>query len=291
MKRLSSSVPFASLFLAALLVPAVPALQAPAPAPSPGADAPAHPRDPWVFRSVLDGKARMLTIALDDEMWLAYDATHCGLAKAWRGGVRFEGAVYDARHGPQPVSVGPVYTVGYDGPVWHARKSNGEQLALEARWAGYRLAGERVTLLYDLALADGRVVRVEETPEFLHPEDRFDEATRENATMFEGDAGLWRTYRAIDPPEDVTFTLALRTDGARLKDSRALQGERFVDIEHDDGSVTTEIHSQLVLGSQLPVNHLLLFFEPLPEPEPDPVEPDREEPVRAEPDRAEEVAR
>ena len=264
MKRPSRSVPFASLLLAAVLVPSARAAQA----LPPGEGPPERPRDPWVFRSVLDGKARMLTIALDDEMWLAYDATHCGLAKAWRGGVRFEGAVYDARHGPQPVSVGPVYTVGYDGPVWRARGKSGEELAVEARWRGYRITDERVVLLYDLVLADGRVVRVEETPEFLHPEDRFDEATRENATMFEGDAGLWRTFRAIDPPDDVTLTLAVRTDGARLKDARALMGERFVDVEHDDGSVTTEIHSQLVLGGQLPVNHLLLFFEPLPEPEP-----------------------
>lgn len=246
------------LLLTALQVPPAPL------APTPIGQE--HPRDPWVFRSVLDGQARMLTIALHDEMWLAYDATHCGLAKAWRGGVRFQGAVYDAVHGPQPVSVGPAYTVGYDRPVWHARSGSGERLSVDARWRGYRLADGGVTLLYDLALSDGRVVRVEETPEFLHPEDRFDEATRENATMFEGDAGLWRTFRAIDPPEGVTFTLDVRTDGARLKDSRGLQSERFVDIEHEDGTVTTEIHSQLVLGGQLPVNHLLLFFEPLPEP-------------------------
>ncbi|MDA4609315.1 hypothetical protein NY473_17695, partial [Enterobacter kobei] len=28
-----------------------------------------RPNDPWVFRSVLDKQARMITFALDDQMW------------------------------------------------------------------------------------------------------------------------------------------------------------------------------------------------------------------------------
>src|SRR5690606_10347910 len=37
------------------------------------------------FRSVLDGKPRMLTVPLDDTLWLAYDTTASMLYKAWPG--------------------------------------------------------------------------------------------------------------------------------------------------------------------------------------------------------------
>ena len=40
---------------------------------------PDRPRDVWVFRSVLDQRARMVTLALHDDLWVAYDATHAGL--------------------------------------------------------------------------------------------------------------------------------------------------------------------------------------------------------------------
>ena len=36
-----------------------------------------RPRDPWAFRSVLDKKPRMLTLALDSECYVAYDLAHC----------------------------------------------------------------------------------------------------------------------------------------------------------------------------------------------------------------------
>ena len=71
-----------------------------------------RPRDIWVFRSVLDKRARMVTMALSDDLWVAYDATNCGLYKAWKGGVKFDGAVYTTSHGPQPTSEGAAYVVG-----------------------------------------------------------------------------------------------------------------------------------------------------------------------------------
>src|SRR5690606_37066084 len=67
------------------------------------------PRDPWVFRSVLDEQARMVTVALHDELYVAYDAKDGSLYKAWKGGVNFDGAVYTAAHGPQPSSEGYAY--------------------------------------------------------------------------------------------------------------------------------------------------------------------------------------
>ena len=49
--------------------------------------------DPWVFRSVLDSIPRILTVALNDNLWVAYSAQTGALYKAWKGGVNFDGAV------------------------------------------------------------------------------------------------------------------------------------------------------------------------------------------------------
>jgi len=84
-----------------------------------GPSAPDRPRDPWVFRSVLDERPRMITIALHKNMWSAYDTQKCGLYKAWKGGIDFDGAVYTTKHGPQPTSFGAPYLVDSLGSsVW-----------------------------------------------------------------------------------------------------------------------------------------------------------------------------
>ncbi|MCB9831739.1 MAG: ThuA domain-containing protein [Planctomycetes bacterium] len=61
-----------------------------------------HPRSPWVLRCVLDGRARMIVIGLDEMMNVAWDATHCEPYEIWGGGLKLQGAVFDAVHGPQP---------------------------------------------------------------------------------------------------------------------------------------------------------------------------------------------
>jgi hypothetical protein len=222
-----------------------------------------RPRDPWVFRSVLDGRPRIVTIALDDEMWVAYDATTCGLYRAWKGGVRFAGAVYTTEHGPQPTSEGPSYTEGYDEPTWEVTTAEG-RVPARAVWRGYRTQGTRaVRLLYDVLLPDGRAVRVEETPEFVRPMDRFTEEQIDEMAVPSDTPGLLRTFHAIDVPEGVKLSVRVRTDGALYKQSMALERESFEDVPTAGGDVETRIHSHLVLGGRLPVNYVLLFFRPL----------------------------
>jgi hypothetical protein len=130
-----------------------------------------RPRDPWVFRSVLDGRARMVTIALSPELWVAYDAAHCGFYRAWKGGVLFEGAVYTSEHGPQPSVRGATYAQGMPSDRWRA-EVDGAPVAVEPAWRGYELAGGRAILHYDLVLADGRAIAIRESPEFVRPPDR-----------------------------------------------------------------------------------------------------------------------
>ena len=68
-----------------------------------------HPREVWVFRSVLDEMPRMVTAALDEKLWVAYDTQTGLLYRAWSGDVLFDGAVYTTVHGPQPQSLGATY--------------------------------------------------------------------------------------------------------------------------------------------------------------------------------------
>ncbi|MBV6646936.1 MAG: hypothetical protein KI790_15875, partial [Cyclobacteriaceae bacterium] len=63
-----------------------------------------RPLDVWVFRSVLDKQPRVVTAALHENLWVAYDTEQGLLHKAWKGGVNFDGAVYTTVHGPQPTS-------------------------------------------------------------------------------------------------------------------------------------------------------------------------------------------
>lgn len=70
-----------------------------------------RPGDLWVFRSTLDGNTGVLTAALLDSLWAAYDTDHGRLYKAWYGIVEFNGVVYTAAHGPHPMSEGQAYLV------------------------------------------------------------------------------------------------------------------------------------------------------------------------------------
>jgi len=132
--------------------------------------APPRPRDPWVVRSVLDRRPRVVTVALSRDVWAAYDTQSGTLVKVWKGDVRFDGPVYTTLHGPQPTSEG----VDLHDPLADARwgllrPAAGGQVdltPLSARWLGYRLADGHVTLHYTLMDAAGSTtLDVQETPE------------------------------------------------------------------------------------------------------------------------------
>lgn len=125
-----------------------------------------RPRDPWVFRSVLDERPRVVTVALTRDLWVAYDLTHCTLFKAWKGGVEFEGAVYTHEHGPQPRSVGVEYEANDpDRTVWSLWRGE-TTVPVEARYRGYTIRDGQVGIHYELHSEGGDPIRVTETPEF-----------------------------------------------------------------------------------------------------------------------------
>ena len=107
------------------------------------------------FRSVLDGKPRMLTLQMADEVRLAYDTQAGHFYKAWWGDVDLKGIVYDTRHGPQPESQGAVYLT-QDSARW---QSDGTEIS----YAGHRFAGRQTVLMHELA-GDGWTAQLEEQP-------------------------------------------------------------------------------------------------------------------------------
>lgn len=115
------------------------------------------------FRSVLDGKPRMLTVPLGDSLCLAYDTTSASLYKAWPGKVALAGPVYDETHGNQPTSVGPAYYLA-ENANWQLRTKESAEPA-EVRFVGHKVAGDRVTLLYQYQSEEGWTAQIEETPQ------------------------------------------------------------------------------------------------------------------------------
>jgi hypothetical protein len=220
-----------------------------------------RPRDPWVFRCVLDRKPRMVTLALAEDLWVAYDATNCGLARAWKGGVKFDGPVYTTVHGPQPTSIGSSYIEGFEGAVWEANVA-GKDVPVRVQWRGYLFNGDHVALQYELNLPNAVKVFVTESPEFVRPETLFSPERSEELALQTGHPGLLRSFFARDIPDDTKITVKLRTD-AESKLAESLERERFVDVVDAKGETRTQVISHLVLTKHRPSSNLVLYFAPI----------------------------
>ncbi|MCY2960594.1 MAG: hypothetical protein NTY35_10555 [Planctomycetota bacterium] len=241
--------------------------QSPQQGPPAQAEAPvfARARDPFVFRCVLDKRVRIVTLALSDELWAAYDTRTCGFYKAWKGGVKFDGAVYTTVHGPTPTSRGADYAKGLEGDVWVARVGDQPSEA-RAEWRGYRLENGTCVLLYDVVLKDGRAIRVEERPESLRSDQVFKPEELEDWGLEPGLPGFVRRFRAPEVPTGVLVAVQVRTDAPRGRfiDAGGAAQEKLVDLKDGKGQViATEIHSLIWLDANRKTNSLTQFYDPI----------------------------
>ena len=128
-------------------------------------------RECWAFRSVLDKKARILTLALNKDMFVAYDAYTGGFYKAWKGNVKFEGPVFNQKHGPQPSSNGQVFVDQKTENTWHLINTTiAGQLELNYRFKGYTLlkdGGIVITTELQPKKDTSVKITIEEYPEFV----------------------------------------------------------------------------------------------------------------------------
>ena len=128
---------------------------------------------PWVMRSSLDGRPRMLSIALAPELWLAYSTETASIHQFWRGGIDFTGPVYDARHGFEPTSRGYAYARPPTSTAWRIR-SGSEWRSATVRWLGHGTdpVSGSLWLRFELRDANGGGSRqVTEWPERILSED------------------------------------------------------------------------------------------------------------------------
>ncbi len=130
-----------------------------------------RPLDPWAFRSVLDRKPRMLTLALDSACYVAYDLANLKLYKVWKGGVLLEGTVYTNKKNIQPSSWGTPY-LEEDDLYNEWRILNGEsEVSAEWQYKGYALKDKQIRIRFEARLGNGDVIQIEEHPEFVRDDE------------------------------------------------------------------------------------------------------------------------
>ncbi|MEZ4964416.1 MAG: family 16 glycoside hydrolase [Saprospiraceae bacterium] len=207
-----------------------------------------RPNDPWVFRSVLDKQARMITFALDDHLWVAYSTDSCSLYKAWEGGVDFTGAVYNMRHGPQPMSIGNAWFENAYRQPWTVTH-NGKTETPRADYKGHRYTRDgHAEIMYDLVLSDGQRIRVNERPEYVE---------RDRQRGFE------RTFTIENAPEGVEVSLhtnvASIADPVNIETDGAWKQEAVESLPTDDDLRAVTTKGELTLRSGKPTRFAAMF--------------------------------
>ncbi|MCF2489302.1 PA14 domain-containing protein [Dyadobacter sp. CY347] len=177
-----------------------------------------RPREAWVLRSVLDARPRILSIALHDNLWLAYNTKTAALYKAWTGKIDFNGPVYTSSHGPQPVSVGTTYMEEPDGNPWRIT-ADGKEVTPEISYKGHTVLNNQVTLKYDLDY-QGKKISMEERPEF------FDAGN--------GKAGFERVFTIANAPADVQVALNVHLNSLTAATDYKTDGKFSVANERDE---------------------------------------------------------
>lgn len=56
---------------------------------------PVRPHSPWVFRTLMENRTRMVVAALHPNLWISFNPGNCCLDRAWSGGMRLFGKVFD----------------------------------------------------------------------------------------------------------------------------------------------------------------------------------------------------
>jgi cytochrome c len=195
----------------------------------------ARPNDPWVFRSVMDKQPRMITFALSDQLWASYSTDSCSLYKVWSGSVDFTGAVYNMRHGPQPMSIGAAWFENAHRQPWSVTMG-GKTENPRTDYKGHRYSKDgHAELMYDLVLADGQRIRINERPEFV---DRDRQTGFERSFTVEN-APAGATVSMLSNAASIAATTNIETDGTwKQTDVKKLDTEDNLTALAVDGSLT-----------------------------------------------------
>src|SRR5690554_5368322 len=125
-----------------------------------------RPIDTWVFRFVMDLQLKMLTVALNKDLYACDNLQSGSLYKVWKGGVNYEGAVYTTAHGVQPTSYGFAYLQD-DSPKTQWRLKNGDGTEVpKINYLGYTMIEGQVGIDFELLSENGGSVKIREIPEY-----------------------------------------------------------------------------------------------------------------------------
>lgn len=174
---------------------------------------PSRPMDPWAFRSVLDKRPRMLTLALDTACFAAYDLGKGQLYKVWKGGVLREGTVFTNKKNIQPSSWGTSYYGADSLPNQWLVSKNGEELPFETQYRGYLLEDNQITMRFELVLDDGTRIKINERPEFVR--------------NVQDQPGFKRSFAGSEIPDGLEVSLRSDNEKVQVEISRDLVATDF----------------------------------------------------------------
>lgn len=157
-----------------------------------------RPVDTWVFRSVMDKQPRMLTVALNKDLYTCYNLQSGNLYKVWKGGVNYEGAVYTTAHGIQPSSFGFAYIQDDSQETqWRIKSHEGLEIP-KINYLGYSMINGQVGINLELISKTGNSVKVREIPEYV---------------LMDGRSGLVRNFTILEgSSNDLVAVLNYGTD-------------------------------------------------------------------------------
>lgn len=182
-----------------------------------------RPKDVWAFRSVLDSRIRMLSIGLNDELWVAYNTETGALYKAWDGGVQLAGSVYGSSG--QPETSGNTFLQEPDGNPWIIVLDE-QEITPDIKYIGHTILDDQISLEYELVYEENKITVVEK-PEYYE---------------FRGKrVGFKREFRTSNMPADIELGLKINlssitsekdflTDGLFIKskvENETISGRQF----------------------------------------------------------------
>jgi cytochrome c len=214
------------------------------------AQPPARPAELWAFRSVIDGEPRMLTLKLHKDVTVAYDTENCTLYKVWNGTVELLGAVYNQKHGPQPISTGKDYFINqHRKNAWYIAKNSTSHPA-KVQFEGYRFDNGQIELRYSITIDSTTKCTILERPEYVQKN---------------GKSGLERKYTAVGVPLGVQILLFNQASGHTSPTDLVITGnwqtETKTEIFAPWGSYRSET-GKLIFTASAASQSIITLFDP-----------------------------
>lgn len=163
-------------------------------------------------RSVLDQKARMLTLRFGPDRFVAYDLENDQLFKVWRGGVLWNGAAFNNLKTVQPESFGNAYWEDSgSAPQWWL-EAGGDRKPAQLKFVSFWDLNDGPALDFQLQDEAGHTALIRERPRFRET----DEATVFERRFSVGDASSGVTVYREDQALEAGKMLSIQQAGANL---------------------------------------------------------------------------